>query len=229
MNFDYAKDSKEQRPYEHYLAAYKELDPKEISERTGFPYDEETQKFTVHFMGSTYLVSFPDYEIRHVEDSIGVYPLDDAMNAKILIARFMTERHIALSTGKFITYHDVPWGEVYFRQFQGRCLMRFAFSYGNKLEQFQKVMEHLGAEKSTEGDCSYILEFMDNLFVKFILWEGDDEFPPSSQILFSDNFAVCLAAEDLAVVGDISINMMKAIEKNCLKIKQRISRVGIVR
>ena len=171
MNFDYAKDSKEQRPYEHYLAAYKELDPKEISERTGFPYDEETQTFTVHLMGSTYLVSFPDYEIRHVEDSIGVYPLDDAMNAKILIIRFMAERHTTLSTGKFITYHDVPWGEVYFRQFQGRCLMRFAFSYGNKLEQFQKVMEHLGAEKSTEGDCSYTLEFMDNLFVKFILWK----------------------------------------------------------
>lgn len=42
MNFDYAKDSKEQRPYEHYLSAYKSMDPKEISERTGFPYDEET-------------------------------------------------------------------------------------------------------------------------------------------------------------------------------------------
>ena len=41
MNFDYAKDSKEQRPYEHYLAAYKDMDPKEISERTGIPYDEE--------------------------------------------------------------------------------------------------------------------------------------------------------------------------------------------
>ena len=35
MNFDYAKDSKEQRPYEHYLAAYKDMDPNEISERTG--------------------------------------------------------------------------------------------------------------------------------------------------------------------------------------------------
>ena len=54
---------------------------------------------------------------------------------------------------------------------------------------------------------------MDNLFVKFILWAGDDEFPPSSQILFSDNFAASFAAEDLAVVGDISINMMKALEK----------------
>ena len=31
--------------------------------------------------------------------------------------------------------------------------------------------------------------------------------------LFSDNFAASFAAEDLAVVGDISINMMKAIER----------------
>lgn len=29
MNFEYAKDSKEQRPYEHYLNAYREMDPKE--------------------------------------------------------------------------------------------------------------------------------------------------------------------------------------------------------
>ena len=87
MNFDYAKDSKEQRPYEHYLEAYKDLDPEEISERTGFPYDKEKGLFTVHLMGTTYLVSFPDYEIHHEEDSMGVYPLEEAMNAKILIVR----------------------------------------------------------------------------------------------------------------------------------------------
>ncbi len=121
MNFEYAKDSKEQRPYEHYLNAYREMDPKEISGRTGIPYDEEKGLFTVKLMGSTYQVSFPDYEIHHVEDSIGVYPLEDAMNAKILIVRFLTERSAAPASGKLLTYHDVPWGEVYFRQFQGRC------------------------------------------------------------------------------------------------------------
>ena len=46
-----------------------------------------------------------------------------------------------------------------------------------------------------------------------ILWEGDEEFPPSSQILFSDNFPVAFQAEDMAVVGDISINMLKALAK----------------
>ena len=196
MDFDYAKDSKEQRPYEYYLKTYQEIDPKEISERTGFFYDEEKKVFTVVFMGSTYEIS-----------------LEEAMNAKIFMVRYLSEKAKTLSSGKFLTYREVPWGEVYFRQFQGRCLMRLAFSYGNKLEAFKKVMTAMGAKPLEQGDCAFELEFMEGFFIRLILWEGDDEFPPSSQILFSDNFAVTFAAEDLAVAGDICINMMKAVER----------------
>ena len=199
MDFDYAKDSKEQRPYEYYLKTYQEIDPKEISERTGFFYDEEKKVFTVVFMGSTYEISFPDYKISHKEDEKGVYPLEEAMNAKIFMVRYLSEKAKAPSSGKFLTYREVPWGEVYFRQFQGRCLMRLAFSYGNKLEAFKKVMTAMGAKPLEQGDCAFELEFMEGFFIRLILWEGDDEFPPSSQILFSDNFAVTFAAEDLAV------------------------------
>lgn len=213
MDFDYAKDSKEQRPYEYYLKTYQEIDPKEISERTGFFYDEEKKVFTVVFMGSTYEISFPDYKISHKEDEKGVYPLEEAMNAKIFMVRYLSEKAKTLSSGKFLTYREVPWGEVYFRQFQGRCLMRLAFSYGNKLEAFKKVMTAMGAKPLEQGDCAFEIEFMEGFFIRLILWEGDDEFPPSSQILFSDNFAVTFAAEDLAVAGDICINMMKAVER----------------
>lgn len=213
MDFDYAKDSKEQRPYEYYLKTYQEIDPKEISERTGFFYDEEKKVFTVVFMGSTYEISFPDYKISHKEDEKGVYPLEEAMNAKIFMVRYLSEKAKAPSSGKFLTYREVPWGEVYFRQFQGRCLMRLAFSYGNKLEAFKKVMTAMGAKPLEQGDCAFELEFMEGFFIRLILWEGDDEFPPSSQILFSDNFVVTFAAEDLAVAGDICINMMKAVER----------------
>ena len=213
MDFDYAKDSKEQRPYEYYLKNYQEIDPKEISEKTGFFYDEEKKVFTVVFMGSTYEISFPDYKISHKEDEKGVYPLEEAMNAKIFMVRYLSEKAKAPSSGKFLTYREVPWGEVYFRQFQGRCLMRLAFSYGNKLEAFKKVMTAMGAKPLEQGDCAFELEFMEGFFIRLILWEGDDEFPPSSQILFSDNFAVTFAAEDLAVAGDICINMMKAVER----------------
>jgi hypothetical protein len=46
-----------------------------------------------------------------------------------------------------------------------------------------------------------------------ILWEGDDEFPPSAQILFSDNFPVSFQAEDMAVMGDVIIGAMKSYLK----------------
>ena len=76
-------------------------------------------------------------------------------------------------------------------------------------------MERMKARKIEFGDCSYEIELVKNYFVQLILWEGDDEFPPSSQILFSDNFAASFAAEDMAVVGDVTIGTMKAVEKLC--------------
>ena len=83
----------------------------------------------------------------------------------------------------------MPWGEVYLRQFDGRCIKRLAFSYGNRLGDFPEYK------------------------IQMILWEGDEEFPPSSQILFSDNFPVSFQAEDMAVMGDVIIGSLKAYLK----------------
>ena len=116
-------------------------------------------------------------------------------------------------SGAYKTYREMPWGEVYLRQFDGRCIKRLAFSYGNRLEQFEKTMERMQARKTKFGDCSYEVELVKNYFVQFILWEGDEEFPPSSQILFSDNFPTSFSAEDMAVVGDVTIGTMKEIGK----------------
>ena len=132
--------------------------------------------------------------------------------AKILVLRYLTEGGAAPSTGKFLTYREIPWGEVYFKQFQGRCLFRLAFGFGGKLDAFREIMERVGAQAISSGDVGYELEFMKGLFVRLILWAGDDEFPPSAQILFSDNFpAAFTQGEDMAVVGDVTIDMLKAL------------------
>ena len=45
--------------------------------------------------------------------------------------------------------------------------------------------------------------------IRLFVWEGDDEFPPNSQILFSDNFPKAFSAEDRTVVGDLVITDLK--------------------
>lgn len=212
MELQYEKDSKERIPYEHYMELFQKADPQEISRRTGIPYDEANQTFTLCLMGVTYQIKHPEYEVTHVqEDTIGYYPLETAVNARILVLRYLVEGQEAPTTGKFLTYRETPWGTVYLKQFQGRCIMRLAFGFGNKQEQFQTAMEKIGAKKLSHGDIAYEFEFLNGFCLQMILWAGDDEFPPSSQILFSDNFPVAFQAEDMAVVGDISISMIKAL------------------
>ena len=63
------------------------------------------------------------------------------------------------------------------------------------------------------GDIAYQLEIFPGYLVQMILWEGDEEFPPSSQILFSDNFPISFQAEDMAVMGDVIIGSLKSYAK----------------
>ena len=214
MDFGYEKDSKERLPFEHYLKAYQDLNPEDISQRTGIPYDGETSSFTLRLMGVTCRITHPGYEVFHLDgEGAGWFPLEEKPNARILVLRFLTEGAAAPASGKFLTYREIPWGEVYFKQFQGRCIFRLAYGFGNKLEKFAAIMDKVGGTKLNFGDISYEFEFLNGLQLRMILWAGDDEFPPSAQILFSDNFPVAFVqGEDMAVVGDVSIDMLKALQ-----------------
>lgn len=209
----YGKDSKERLPWEHYLSQYQESDPKEIAARLGISYDEEQKYFTLKFLGTVYQISWPDFQVSHEADDMGFYPLETMTYARTLTIRFLLNGAEASGIGKFKTYREMPWGEVYLRQFDGRCIKRLAFSYGNRIKDFQAIMEHMHCVPVKHGDIAYQLEIFPDYLVQMILWEGDDEFPPSSQILFSDNFPISFQAEDMAVMGDVIIGSLKSFAK----------------
>ncbi len=93
-------------------------------------------------------------------------------------------------------------------------MMRLAFSYGNKLQEFKNKMEALGAVNCGHGDAGYEFEFINGHRVQFLLWAGDEEFPPSSQILFSDNFRCPLKQKTWPLSGDIAIGTLKKMKED---------------
>lgn len=199
------QDNKERIPYEHYRAAFSQTDPLEASLRCNADYDSESQMFRLRLMGTPLEVKWPEGFVRAEGEAF------ENSQAATLVLRYLCEGGYARPTGKTLDYRQIPWGDVYYRQFEGRCLKRLAFGFGGRLEAFRGAMEKLGAEKAGSGDASYRFAFLDSLYVTFILWEGDDEFPPSAQILFDDNIPAAFTAEDCAVVGDISISRIKQL------------------
>ena len=178
-------------------------DPAEMAARCGLPYDGERRAVDITLLGETFSVSHPDFTIT------GPSPLTNA--ERILFLRYLLDGRKSQPLGQYLTYRDFPWGEVYLQQFTGRCIKRFAFSYGSRLDLLEKIMEKLPAKKLSRSDCGWELELMEGLTIQFLLWAGDEEFPPNAQIMFSDNFRYAFTAEDLANAGDIVLNRMKRI------------------
>ena len=189
-------------PMEHYKAVFAAADPAALAQRSCVPYADGA--FSLTLLGRPVTVSWPEMVARFGDDGA-----ETASNTRILLARLILEGTLAASAGKLLAYTDMPWGNVYAQQFRGRCILRLAGTYGGNLPGFDAAAKTVGGSAAESGDRSYDVPFLDGLTVRLILWEGDEEFRPTAQILFSDNFSAAFSAEDIAVVGDVLLNAMK--------------------
>ena len=99
---------------------------------------------------------------------------------------------------------------MYIKPYTGRVLTRAAYTFSFKLDAFRKAAETMGATAVKHGDAGYLFELVGGYRMQILVWQGDDEFPPNAQILYSDNFAEGFAAEDRVVAGDILISTIKS-------------------
>ena len=199
------QNNKEMVPFEHYVALYGKLDPAEAAARCGVRFDHEKKCFQMRLLDADYELSYPEFAISGPEDGFALRNLP----AQMLLIRFLLEGRASKSSGAFLTYREMPWGEVYIKPFTGRCLTRAAFTFGTRLAAFRRAMENTRAIPIKNGDAGYQIEVMPGYEIRLIVWEGDDEFPPNAQILFSDNFPQAFSAEDRTVTGDLVITEFK--------------------
>ncbi len=199
-------NNKEMVPFEHYLGLYSAMNAVEAAQRCGVPFDQESGCFSMRLLYEDYRLYWPDFRIESSNE--GALALK-SIPAQIFLIRFLLEGCASTGSGAFLPYREMPWGDVYLKPFTGRCLTRAAFTFGTRLNAFIAACEKTPAIPVKYGDAAYQIELMPGYEIRLIVWEGDDEFPPNSQILFSDNFPKAFSAEDRTVVGDLVITEIK--------------------
>ena len=202
-------NNKTENPIRIYQEKFREMDPMQMAKRSGCEFRDGA--FEIQLMNRRVKLTFPEMETFYEDGS------KTADNVRILLARYVMEGVQAESSGKMYSYPEMPWGPVYEVQFRGRCISRMAGTYGHNIKGFIEGMEKIGAKEAREAsgrfasgaDCAYDIPFLPKLTIRALIWEADEEFPASAQILFSDNFPLAFTAEDMAVIGDIFLNAMK--------------------
>ena len=197
------ENHKEEVPFSHYEELFKNLNSADAVGRTGVKWDGE--EFYVNLLGREYAIAHPQYAIR-ATDGGPVPPLP----TQTFLLRYLLEAREVAWSGEWKTFREMPWGELYIKPYTGRVLTRAAFTFGTRVAKFRSACEKMGAEPVKHGDAGFRFDLIGGYQMQILVWEGDDEFPPNAQILYSDNFAEGFAAEDRVVAGDILISTVKS-------------------
>ena len=198
------ENHKEEVPFAHYEGLFRQLDPQDALSRLE-DVRFENGEFFLRLLGREYAIAHPDYAIRAVDG--GKLP---PLPVQTFLLRYLLESRTLPWGGQWKTFREMPWGEMYIKPYTGRVLTRAAFTFGTRVAAFRAACEKMGAEAVPHGDAGYRFRLIGGYEMQILIWEGDDEFPPNAQILYSDNFADGFAAEDRVVSGDILISMIKS-------------------
>ena len=193
----YAPNNQTELPLAHYREKFAAVQPEEIALRTGAALSGTT--FTLNILREQREIDWPEFR----NDGWADYH-------RILFLHYLLEGKAAAPCAEFKPYRELPWGEVYDRNFTGRCIQRLVRLFGTKPDVFRAACEALGGMPVKSSGIAYDLEFLPNLHLRFFLWEGDEEFAPTAQILFSANFPDAFAAEDRVVVCEYAIGKLQA-------------------
>ena len=199
------QNNKEEVPFAHYTEKFASIDPAEAAKRCGVPF--ENNAFTVTLLGVPYRIAWPAYAISASDTA--AFALKN-LPCQTFLLRFLIEGRAAAPSVSYKTFREMPWGEMYIGPYTGRVLTRAAFTFGTRVEKFRAACEKMGALALGHGDAGFQFDFLGGYRMQLMVYAGDEEFPPSSQVLYSDNFETGFAAEDRVVAGDILISAIKA-------------------
>ena len=199
------ENHKEEVPFAFYEEKFRSLNPDDAAARLGDVRWDGTE-FTVRLLGRDFAIAHPEYATRAL-DGGPIPPLP----AQTFLLRYLLESKDVRWGGEWKTFREMPWGEMYIKPYTGRVLTRAAFTFGTRIDAFRAACEKMGAAPVPHGDAGYQFELIGDYRMQILVWEGDEEFPPSAQVLYSDNFAEGFAAEDRVVAGDILISTVKTL------------------
>jgi hypothetical protein len=204
-------NNKEDNPLRIYTAAFAAADVEEIVSRTGVSFSDGA--FSPVFFGKTLCAAHPDFSLT--AEGLAENSARLSYAAKILMLRMLLNSKRTLWNGAFLAYREIPGAAIYDSNFSGRVRSRLARAYGKNadtLADFGRRAAVCGAIPvrgfSKKDAAAYDFEVLPGAFIRVTVYLGDEEFPSTSQVLFSDNIVPVWDGEDLAALGEVLCRLL---------------------
>ncbi len=195
-----SKQKNYQQSFDLACASIKKMNLEERARRAGADYQKgkQTEEITIYFFSEPYHIRFPRIEFFSPSKKVV------SLVTRILLLHYLIRADGNPLTGKWVAYKDIPGGLLYAGVFARRVTEPLQRKFGKSAKTFREAGVKSGGEPVEVGDASFILRAFSRVPLQYVLWEGDEEFPPSAQLLFDACVDHYLSLEDIVVLGQVT-------------------------
>jgi hypothetical protein len=160
------------------------LNPETVCSRTMADYQLKLRGFTLPILNQDYLVLPYQMEIKGLIKG-GMPIAKDLTREFTLMVLFylLNAKNIPLDR-KWISEKDLTGGETFFRGPHALSVDIVEKKYGDNPDGFIEAGRLLGGTPVRFGDKSIAIDVFPRIPIIYILWLGDEEFPPRAGVLF---------------------------------------------
>lgn len=187
---------KTQDPFAEPRRVLQQREASEIAETAGVPLEGKVLRLS--FLRWEILVSHPDLHIEapHFLNNFVI---------KLLALLYLANARAVPLANQWVPYRELKDGLFYVKSFSDTVEDRLCSRFGGDLEGMRSACLALGGREVEQGDLGMVLNTFPRLPLLFIVWRGDEEFPPSARILFDASATSYLNAFELRMLcGEIT-------------------------
>ncbi|MGI6010784.1 MAG: DUF3786 domain-containing protein [Ruminococcus sp.] len=159
-------------------------------------YDEK--KMTLRYYGQEFQIDAETGAISRKEDPEGVIDFNTAMNIYHL---FYYSKEKPKLSGEWVPFRDVPRAGIFTKAFFDQTVDPFARTFDGHLPELLKAGEKLGFQRISYSDAGFEAQVFDCLPIRFLFWDGDEEFPAKANVLFDRNIVEFVHEETVVLIA----------------------------
>lgn len=132
---------------------------------------------------------------------------------QILVLHYLLGSGRAQLANRLASFRDFDGGAIYYAAFKARSIDPLVKEFGSRPDTLKHVGDAIRAEPVKMNGVGMRVSFFPKLPIAVHLWPGDDEVPPSANVLFDANAGRILPTEDLSVAAGVLVRRLVEISR----------------
>jgi hypothetical protein len=157
-------------------------------------------------MERVYQIRYPEGEVTCRDNSQKV-----GLMKKAILLRYLNNAKEVSGEEKLIGFNELPSGSFYNPAFSQSVVKPFIDFFGKVPQKLKWTAKRLGGTEVPFGDVGVKIPFLPKVKISFIIWEGDDEFPPNGKVLFNSGVSCYLSTEGIVIASAMTFNELRSI------------------